>query len=88
MHTSKQSDELFYEVVEICPDKKSNNKADIKMSANPSYSVKSGVKRRENLHKVKEVTKPTQNIVHRSTKMTQGSTMRSYGANDAMNDDM
>lgn len=58
------------------------------MSANPSYSVKSGVKRRENLHKVKEVTKPTQNIVHRSTKMTQGSTMRSYVANDAMNDDM
>ena len=88
VHTTKQSDELFYHVAQVGPDKKSNNKDDIRMNDNPSYCVKGGTEKRKNLRKVKEVTKPTHDSVQISTKMNQGSTVRSYGANDAMNDDM
>ena len=58
------------------------------MNDNPSYCVKGGNEKRKNLCKVKEVTKPAHDSVQNSTKMNQGSTVRSYGANDAMNDDM
>lgn len=82
LHRCQGTDELFYDVVQISTNKKSDNADDIHIDVNPSYNVSNAIEVDDDVHEVKQSASNIAQLsteTNRKSKPTMKKANPSYG---------